>query len=121
MAALSANPNTARRAKNKSAITESQGTLNAALLESPHGGLMQDNPNLGSGPIQSLNSGLADRPRFHQHASAKLAVMAILIAALGLLLLLSVAIPASPLDKDKSTVVTSAHDESMGVAALSID
>jgi hypothetical protein len=76
---------------------------------------MQNNPNCDRAPAESGNPAPADRARFRTGGS-KVVVAAALIAALGLLLPWSVAIPVGAVDLDELTVVTMARDGSWGVA-----
>ena len=77
---------------------------------------MQSNPDCNRGSVESRDIARADRARFRSRRGGKVAVTAVLIAALGLLLLLSVALPAGAVDLDELTVVTIARDGSWGVA-----
>lgn len=57
---------------------------------------------------------VADHGYFRIRVGAKVALTAVLIAALGLLLLLSVTIPVKAVELDELTLVTMAHDGSWG-------
>jgi hypothetical protein len=77
---------------------------------------MQTTPDFDRGPVESGDFAVADHARFPTRGGSNVAVTAVLIAALGLLLLLSVAVPAKAVDLDEVTVVTMARDGSWGVA-----
>jgi hypothetical protein len=53
---------------------------------------------------------MADNPRFRPPGGGAVAVVSLLIAALGILLLLSVTVPANAVDLDEMTVVTVAPE-----------
>jgi hypothetical protein len=77
---------------------------------------MQNRRNSHRGPVDSGNLAVAGYALSRQCGSGKAAVTAVLIAALGLLLLLSVAIPVNAVELDELTVVTMSRDGSWGVA-----
>src|SRR5262245_54346578 len=77
---------------------------------------MQNTQDFQRGPVEVGDFAVADHARFGTRCGGKIAVTAFLIAALGLLLLLSVAMPAKAVDLDELTVVTMARDGSWGVA-----
>jgi hypothetical protein len=58
---------------------------------------------------------VADHRHFRIRGGGKVALTAVLIAALGLLVLLSVSIPVKAVELDELTVVTMAQDGSWGV------
>jgi hypothetical protein len=58
---------------------------------------------------------VTDHGHFRIRGGGKIALTAVLIAALGLLLLLSVAIPVKAVEQDELTVITMAQDGSWGV------
>src|SRR5262245_62073914 len=60
---------------------------------------------------------VVDHGHFRIRVGANVALMAVLVAALGLLLLLSVTIPVKAVELDELTVVTMAQDGSWGVGA----
>jgi hypothetical protein len=76
---------------------------------------MQNSSDSCRAPVHR-NFAVADHARLRTRGGGKFAVKAVLIVALGLLLLLSVAIPAEAVDLDELTVVTMARDGSWGVA-----
>src|SRR5262245_58818323 len=61
---------------------------------------------------------VADHGHFRIRVGAKVALTAVLIAALGLLLLLSVTIPVKAVELDEGTLVTMAQDGSWGVGTV---
>jgi hypothetical protein len=77
---------------------------------------MQNSPHFDRGSVESDTTAVADHAHFRTRGGGKTAVTAALIAALGLFLLLSVAIPARAVDLDELTVVTMARDGAWGVA-----
>jgi hypothetical protein len=78
--------------------------------------LMQNSPHFERGSVESVPTAMVDHAHFRTRGGGKTAVTAALVAALGLLLLLSVAIPAKAVDLYGLTVVTMARDGSWGVA-----
>jgi hypothetical protein len=78
--------------------------------------LMQNSPHFELGSAESGTTAVADHALFRTRGAGKTAVTAVLISALGLPLLLSVAIPAKAVDLDELTVVTMSRDGSWGVA-----
>jgi hypothetical protein len=77
---------------------------------------MHNTPHFERGSVKSGTTGIADHTHFRTRGGGKIAVTAVLIAALGLSLLLSVSSPAKAVDLDEVTVVTVARDGSWGVA-----
>jgi hypothetical protein len=77
---------------------------------------MLNSPHLERGSVESGATAVADHARLRTRGAVKITVTAVVIAALGLPLLLSVAIPAKAVDLDELTVVTMARDGSWGVA-----
>jgi hypothetical protein len=78
--------------------------------------LMQDSPDFDRGPVECGNLAAADHARLRTRGGGRMAVTAMLVAGLGLLLLLSLEMPAKAVDLDELTVVTMAQDGSWGVA-----
>src|SRR5262245_52731317 len=77
---------------------------------------MQNSRDSHRGSVESGDFTVAGYARFRPRSDGKVAVTAVLIAALGLLLLWSVTMPAKAVDLDELTVVTMARDGSWGVA-----
>ena len=77
---------------------------------------MQNSPSFERGSVESGTAAMADHAHFRTRGGGNTAVTAALIAGLGLLLLLSVAIPAKAVDLDELTVATLARDGAWGVA-----
>src|SRR5262245_46421276 len=78
--------------------------------------LMQNSPHFERGSVESGTTAAADHAHFRTRGGGKIAVTAVLIAALGLPLQLSVAIPAKAVDLDEPTVVTVARDGACGMS-----
>src|SRR5262249_33636547 len=77
---------------------------------------MQNSPHFERGFVESGTPAVADHAHSRTRGGGRIAVTAVLIAALGLPLLLSVATPAKAVELDELTVVTLARDGSWGVA-----
>ena len=78
--------------------------------------LMQNTPDFNRRPVESGDFAVADHAHLRTQGGGNGAVTVALIVALGLLVLLSVAVPAKAVDLDELTVVTMARDGSWGLA-----
>src|SRR5262249_2588198 len=77
---------------------------------------MKNSQHSHRGPVESGDLAATAYARHWTRGGGTVAVTAALVAARGLFLLLSIAIPAKALDLDELTVVTLARDGSWGVA-----